>query len=389
MKIKSEATRRIENQCCQLILDHPFFGVLVQRLRLVECEDMAAPGGEEVKTMATDSVSLFYFPDFVASLSNPVLRTVIAHEVLHCVLGHCDRMADKRYSSDKANIAADYEDNNYLDDFNRAGSETPFPWPEDFQIYLNHDFDGKVMEQIYHLIPDPPPGGNPGDGFGECLPTPGKDEAKRAAKAAEWKVAIQGAAMAQEMKGNMPSSLSKLIKDIFEPELPWKEVLAQFVQDRAMNDFSWYRPNKAFLAHNIIIPALDGNAIGEIVLVGDSSGSIYGSPELTDKFFGEMTGIFEDCNPSKLHFLSVDAIVQLDRTFERGDELELELKGGGGTAFEPAFDWVERNNIEPCCLIYFTDMYGSFPAEPPPYPVLWVSYSPCSEAPFGDVLNVA
>lgn len=49
-------------------------------------------------------------------------------------------------------------------------------------------------------------------------------------------------------------------------------------------------------------------------------------------------------------------------------------RGGGGTAFEPFFDWVaqqERGGTQSLC-IYFTDGYGSFPKAAPESPVLWV-----------------
>jgi len=63
------------------------------------------------------------------------------------------------------------------------------------------------------------------------------------------------------------------------------------------------------------------------------------------------------------------------------------LGGGGGTSFVPPFDLLAEEGIVPACLVYFTDMYGSFP-ENPGYPVIWCSTSADKEAPFGETIFV-
>lgn len=68
----------------------------------------------------------------------------------------------------------------------------------------------------------------------------------------------------------------------------------------------------------------------------------------------------------------------------------VEMRGGGGTAFSPPFDWIERQGEQPVALIYFTDGYGYDFAKEPPYPVLWVldrnnkGFNP----PYGDVIRI-
>ncbi len=52
--------------------------------------------------------------------------------------------------------------------------------------------------------------------------------------------------------------------------------------------------------------------------------------------------------------------------------LPLKPAGGGGTAFAPVFEWIERSGQRPDSLVYFTDAEGEFPAQPPNYPVLWL-----------------
>ncbi|MCG8428709.1 MAG: VWA-like domain-containing protein, partial [Chromatiales bacterium] len=60
--------------------------------------------------------------------------------------------------------------------------------------------------------------------------------------------------------------------------------------------------------------------------------------------------------------------------FEPWEEFTLPetFKGGGGTSFEPVFEWVEQQGMQPESLVYFTDAEGAFPQQEPHYPVLWL-----------------
>ena len=61
---------------------------------------------------------------------------------------------------------------------------------------------------------------------------------------------------------------------------------------------------------------------------------------------------------------------------------------GGGTDFTDAFDWVERNNINPSVFVYFSDLDGGCSAPDPWYPVIWVSTTSLDEVPFGEVIHM-
>jgi len=61
-------------------------------------------------------------------------------------------------------------------------------------------------------------------------------------------------------------------------------------------------------------------------------------------------------------------------TFEPWEEFKLPKKfdGGGGTDFNPAFEYLEQRGIGPDTLVYFTDADGDFPPFDPSYPVIWL-----------------
>ena len=71
---------RIQKARTALLLDHPFFGSLLYRLK--DRESLA------VKTMATDGVSLLWNPEFVETLTAATLAGTLAHEVMHPALHH-------------------------------------------------------------------------------------------------------------------------------------------------------------------------------------------------------------------------------------------------------------------------------------------------------------
>ena len=63
--------------------------------------------------------------------------------------------------------------------------------------------------------------------------------------------------------------------------------------------------------------------------------------------------------------------------------------GGGGTDYRPVCTHIEDQNLQPTCLIWFTDLEcNRYPAEPE-YPVLWVcSAQHEDQPPFGQVLHL-
>jgi predicted metal-dependent peptidase len=134
------------------------------------------------------------------------------------------------------------------------------------------------------------------------------------------------------------------------------------------------------------LPSVERQGLGEIVIAVDTSGSI-GRIEL-EQFAGEISAISEETQPEAIHVVYCDAAVQSTQQFGPSEAVRLEPKGGGGTDFRPAFEWVEENDIAPVCLIYLTDLCCDSYPEAPGYPVLWVTDSRRS-APFGDTLRIS
>ena len=112
MRNEISISLRIQKARTALLLDHPFFGSLLYRLK-----DRASEG---VKTMATDGVSLLWNPEFVEALSAATLAGTLAHEVMHPALHHHLRRSGR--DPKRWNVACDYAINPLLVD---AGLKLP------------------------------------------------------------------------------------------------------------------------------------------------------------------------------------------------------------------------------------------------------------------------
>ncbi len=132
MKHETPAGIRIQKARTTLLLDHPFFGSLLFRLK--GCENRS------IATMATDGVSLYYNPEFVDTLNSATLAGVLAHEVMHPALHHHVRRS--RRDPRRWNEACDYAINPMLLD---AGLSLPDG------VLVDHRFRGMSAEQIYNL----------------------------------------------------------------------------------------------------------------------------------------------------------------------------------------------------------------------------------------------
>lgn len=377
----SKARDKIIKARAGLVLDQPFFGSLALRLALKE--DLTC------KTAWTDGLSLGYNPTFISELSLDECKGIWAHEVMHCACAHMARR-DTREPK-KWNVAADFAINGIIE-------ESGFKLPGG--RLREAAYDGKSADEIYGMIPDNPPGGgqgndNQGDdpgGCGEVRDAQGPDGQQASAAdlnqaAQDWKIAASQAAQQARVMGNLPAGIARLVDELLNPKVDWREVLRRFITTNAKNDYSWQRPNRRYIHQGLYLPSLYSEQLGDIVLAVDTSGSI--APADLNQFAAEMTSILEEFPGSTLHVVYCDSEISNTETFSHDDlPLELHPAGGGGTDFRPPFDWTDQQGIAPACLVYLTDGECSrYPESPPDYPVLWVGTSDFSPD-FGDFVRL-
>lgn len=382
-------------------MDHPFFGALALRLKVVE--DPAC------RTFWVDGEALGYNPAYLDTLNDLECRGVLAHEILHVGNGHCFRQGPR--DAKRWNDACDYAINPIV---KQAGMVLPAGHLDDAR------FHGKSAEEIYAVLTQEArqkerekSGGKPGaqapgaqqtpangantpsaapepdapPSCGEVRPYPGPD---KPVKEAEWKVATLQAAKAARMRGKLPGGMQAMVEGAAEPSVDWRAILMRFAQQVTNDDYSFAMPNRRYLHLGFYLPSLHSPAVGDAVFVRDSSGSVF--DETQAQFAAEIIHVAEVVRPARLIVMDCDKRVTQVQVFERGDPIELApVKGGGGTAFTDPFRRLEVDGLNPAFLVYLTDMDGDFPGVAPSYPVLWASTTPlrrARQAPFGEMVEV-
>lgn len=357
------AAKQMTKARANLLMEHPFFGSLALRLTVVE--------DTSIETANCDGHTLRYNPTFVDGLDASETKGLIAHEVMHPALGHTTRRGSR--NPKKWNKACDYAENPILI---AAGLTLPKG------ALINTAYTGSA-EQIYSLLPDDDDsneGDDPGGSGGVADSPTGTDIAH---EEAEWKMAVTQAAHIAKQAGNLPDYLKRLVEEILEPVISWRNVLRRFMTERIPDDFSWSRGNRRFLAQGIYLPSrVDIEHMSVVVITIDTSGSI-GQQEL-DEFAAEVTAIVADTRPTKTIVIYCDAKIAHIDEFGPNDELVFALHGGGGTDFRPPFTWLDEQQITPKAFIYLTDGYGPFPDRAPEFPVLWCINNKDVKPPHGE-----
>jgi predicted metal-dependent peptidase len=396
MKIETPNSVRMQKARTALLLDHPFFGSLLYRLKDRE--------SRAVKTMATDGISLLWNPEFVETLTAATLAGTLAHEVMHPALRHHLRRSGR--DPKRWNIACDYAINPLLVD---AGLKLPEG------VLLESRFRGMSAEQIYNLLesdqdsdssPDndqqsaasdnsnrstaqnessDPSAPETDGGIGQVLDAPREsdDSPTVEEQAREWEIAVKQAMTVAQQAGKVPAGLDRAMEGVAEAAVNWRELLRRLWSETTVSDYSWTRPNRRHLWNGLYLPGAIKEGVGEIVIAVDCSGSISGRQ--LRMFEAEARSILEGQRPERVYVLYFDAVVQKVEVYEADQPISLNPVGGGGTEFGPCFDWVEERGITPQNMVFLTDLYGSFPSAAPSYPVLWASTGR-RQAPFGEVI---
>lgn len=379
---------RITKARANLVTDHPFFGSLSMRLRVRPCE-----AHEPFPTMATDGRDIIFNPAWVASCDDAKLRTVVAHEVLHVANMHNLRRDDRE--QERWNIACDFAINGIL---LNAG----FHMPED----ALHDsrFDNMSAETIYDQIEvreikvgrkgkggGKGPQGDPGqmgavldatDDEGDELSKAGKQE-----REAEQRRHVAQAAQAAKSQGKLPASLQRVVDDATTSRVDWRDILTDLVRSSTPTDFTWMRPNRRHIADGLYLPGIYCEDHAEMAVCIDTSGSI--DPHQLSRFWAELVSIVEEIGPSRVHVVACDADVHHTASYEKGQKPSSEyLGGGGGTDFRPALEHVMANFPDVSCCLYFTDLAGTFPDAPCPFPVIWAATHQGGAAPWGRTIFI-
>jgi len=432
-KIDEDAIERLVTSRISLLLNKPFFGNLATRLILRNAD-------EWLPTAATDGKYFYYNSRFVMSLRPKEVDFLVGHEVLHVVYDHMGRRVDRHPGL--WNIANDYLVNFDLVEENVGELITTV------EILYDRKYKDWSSEQVYDALMEEAkkqqkkngnsqdgegegegegqpgqPGqgggsGNPatdqqiqdafekeldkvldehlkgdedgdgdgdedGKGKGTSGPVPMTDAERRALKDEVREAVLQAAEQAGA--GNVPGGVKKLIRDLTEPKIDWRELIAQQIESIIKADYTWQRPSRRSWHMDAVMPGMKPGETIDICVVVDSSGSTAG---MIKDFLGEINGIMEQFEDYKIHVWCFDTQVHNPQIFthENAETMEdYEVMGFGGTDFEVNWEWMKENDIEPEKMIVFTDGYPCGGWGDPDYcETVWVIQgSTTIEPPFG------
>ena len=351
-----------------LLLKTPFFGNMATRMKIINADEWC-------QTAATDGRNFYYNTDFVKKLSTKKLEFLFAHEIGHCVFDHFGRAGSR--NRQLCNISQDYAINQILKD-EKIGEVI-----DEVPICLDDKYRGLAWEEIYdqlyekaekismedlldqlgdtlddHINQDgnqSKDGKDKGDDKKGKKPTISKEEMQKI-KDEIKEAMIQSAAAAGA--GKTPAAIQRLIKDLTEAKMNWREVLRMNIQSIIKNDYSFTRPSRKGWGTGAILPGLKNDDTIDIAVAVDMSGSIGMDDAKT--FFSEIKGIMDQYEDFNIKVWCFDTEVYNYAEFSQDnvDELlDYEPKGGGGTDFDVNWTYMKENGIEPKKFVMFTDGY--------------------------------
>jgi len=344
-----------------LLLRAPFFGNLATRLQLINADEWCG-------TAATDGRRFYYNSEFINKMPLKQVEFLFGHEVLHVVYDHMGRRGDR--DPKVMNIAADYCVNNDLVD-QRVGDKIPVGlydqkykgWSaeEVYDHLMQNATQKDINEMIKQLLDEHLDGQGEGDGDGDGegdkdgngRPRLSSAEAKEIRD--EIKDAVLQAAQAAGA-GNLPGGVKRMIKDLTEPQISWKELLEQQIQSTIKNDYTFARPGRKSWHMDAILPASKPGETIDIFIGIDTSGSI--GPEELKIFFSEIKGIMDSYTEYKIKVVGWDTEIGGvgEFTSENMEDItSFDPKGGGGTDPHCVWEYLIAEGIEPKKLIMFTD----------------------------------
>ena len=365
-KLDREVREMLVTARVGMLLRASFFGNLATRLKLMNADEWCA-------TAATDGRHFYYNTRFIKMLKPKEIEFLFGHEVLHCVYDHFGRRGDR--DPQLWNIANDYCVNGDLKKHRVGEFITSVPCLYDAK------FEGKSSEEVYdylyenaekisiddlidrmldeHMDGDDGEGGGSGedDGTGKGRGRPQLSQSERDKIRDEIKEAMLSAAQTCDA-GNLPLGVKRLIQNLTEPKMNWRELLRMQLESTIKSDYTWLRSSRKGWHVDAVMPGMKTTDAIDIAVAIDTSGSI--SDKQARDFLTEIRGIMESFDSYRIHVFTFDTQCYNPQQYDSDnleDIAEYDIQGGGGTDFEAIFGYLKSAEIEPKKLVVFTDGY--------------------------------
>lgn len=356
--MSSSLTARLDLALGRMSIHLPFVAAIAMSMRTKI---------EKCGTACTNGTYIKFDPEFCEKQSDSELLYLYAHETWHKALMHIWRRGTRE--PQRWNWACDHVINLALSAMRNPMLRMPagglanplYTGMSEEEVYAQSIVDGVKIPMNYAV---------------DIIETDARSQA-------DAEIEIINIAKACKMAGISAGLLDIILANAGKPSVDWRDVLRSFVTATVRSGQTWRKRSRR--TQDIYLPALRSKVLGSIVVFGDFSGSMMA---LVKRIVAEMQGIIDDVSPEFTHVICGDTAVTFMRTFERGAQIELKMRGGGGTDFRPLFAEVDRLGLEPDCGVFLTDTFGTFPDVPPKYPIMWGVLGEGGSVPWGETVTI-
>lgn len=424
---KQENAEEILKKAIDLLKDD--FPILIYAINLLQPK----PLNGKCENLSTDGEFLFYSPKAVvknfSKLGYTWIKYELLHVLMHCLLGHLEM--DGLYK-DRSLLwcVMDYEVGMILRELPQADIDI------NALEYLENELNGKRgMEIYYHgrknsrlhlmlfenrkeMCIDDHKFWNPKkapkkkeSGVANAGGNSEKDKEQKKKLQEQWAaarsvlgdhiqngeeiaVALKKSGKSNKSYGSGSDGYDELVTAASENQNSYYQMLMNFLKMKEENREVPDEIDKMLYQYGLDlygnVPLVEPPETEErlnlntICVAFDSSGSCSG--ETANQFLRETYNILRDINRiskgCELYFFVCDYELQQEKHYESLEELDLKeweemnLRGWGGTSFEPVFKRIRKLEEEEekiiDCLIYLTDSYGDCGTQEPDYPVFFI-----------------
>ena len=406
--------KAMNEQKSSLYMDNPFFGYILGQYVVSPTIDSRIP------TFGCDYDRLYVNTDYMTKLmEDPLYRGKIKGVLLHMLMHVIHRHNERQEGRDKKTWkeASDVVSFLVMAD-SKASQKSIDPginWEIPDTSRIPEKYYKKTTNEIYRDmireketqpprngpgLPGTGPGKSPGrnkntSGNGlievECnldeiqneMDIQGISKEQRSMQNDRQEGLIRKAYSQYKSRGDIPSSILDGLTEMIEPKISWRNILQQFIQKSCPVDFTWSRPNRRTLAHDLYLPDQDKESL-KVLIAMDTSGSISDDEKMA--MLTEANNILQTIGNTTIILVDCDARVHQIKVIEPGEDFaNHKFMGGGGTDFRPVFSQKILEEHDPNAILYFTDGYGSFP-EKCELPLLWLMTTD-QVAPIGETIR--
>ena len=366
--------RHVSRAKIRLQISDPFSGAIVMQMPTVFTE--ALP------TMATDGTSLYINPDFAEGLSGDEMVGVLTHEVMHKIFFHHLRRNNR--DAKIWNVSGDVIINHLVRNDGKTLPESGLDWDSVGELKRPHtDYSTEILadelisnkqeekqdqdqdqnndqdqdqdqsndedqEQDQDQDQDQGQGDPFADEGGTGIVIDAESDSGEPLSATEISQAerelaseIQNCAQIAKAQGKLPAHVAQYVTDLTTPTVDWRDELARFLGKGSDHRSDWNRPDKKWLKRGIFQPRRVREGTGHVVIAIDTSASV--SAKEYKALMAEAKSICLDVDAEEVTVIYCDTRIAHVDSFDDPSEIterDLGRYGGGGTNFDPPFQYV-------------------------------------------------